>query len=746
MATYEQLMDAARRADKAGDAQAARRFLELAAGSSQKQSGENVIATKEGGGRFIKGSNGAVSFASPGYSTSDPETVERLMRGEDVQSVVQSGFDQQVINQHPVAARAAKVIEGVPFVGSYVDEAAGAFSKGLEAVGIGEGEAQQGVRAVSSAMDREKPGQSMGLQAAGTVAGAVPMAMAAVPSIASAAPASRLGRAGYGLLAGATAGGTEGAIYGAGQGETQDERVSNAQTQAGIGAGLGGLLGGLGPFAADAMDAGLKALKQSDTSQIMRRFGLSKPAARVIKQHVDAGDIAGARRALMQGGDDAMLGEATQGSRSLLDAVAAKGGRPESVVNEAIEGRVARGNAAFRAAADDAMGTPPQGVSTAADEIAARTGPQRRAAYDAAYNTPINYAANEGRAVEDVLGRIPPRTLKSAIDDANEEMLSQGLRNQQIMAQVADDGSVAFREMPNVRQLDELKKSLDRLAKRDEFGRIAPEGLRPARLAQEVRNAAVEATGGQDGPYAQALRVGGDKIAEDQALKMGSNLLRDSVTRDDVIRMMTGASQDARNSAKVGFRNSINELMDNVRTVASDRNVDAREVKRAVDRLSSKAMRDKARIVLGADEADTFFQEVDRVTSGLNLRAAVSENSRTARRQAVQGTIQDASAPNAIQSAAGGEPISSVKQVVQFLTGETADARAFREEGVAEEIARFLTTTKGKSADAALNYINKAMAGQALTDAQAKYVANVLATTGFLTGGREGQRRLTPPR
>lgn len=701
----------------------------------QEKNGNVVAEVKDG--KVYRMQDGSLSFKSPGYATNDQDIIKRLMEGESAQAVVQSGFDRQTIGQAPVASRAVKAMEGVPFIGSYLDEAVGAV--------YGD-KATQGVRAVSGAMERERPGQSTALQIGGGVAGSIPMAVAAVPGLAAIAPASRIGRTAYGLLAGIGAGATEGSIYGAGEGETIDERASNAERQAKTGAVIGGILGGLGPSFADLTDAAVKALKKSDVSQIAKRFGLSKPAAKVVKQHVDSGDIASARQAIQRAGDDAMLGEATQGARSLLDATAAMGGRAGEIVNDAVESRVARGNTAFRAASDEAMGKPPQGLMSAADEIAERTRPVRNAAYERAFNTPINYASQSGRRVEEVLGLVPPKVLRDAIADANEDMLArEAPRSAQILADIADDGTVRFRQLPNVKQLDELKKALQRIAYKntDDFGRLDGTGQRYNELAGKLRDAVSEAT---DGTYGQAVAIGGDKIAEDTALKLGTNLMRDNVTRDEVIRTMAGASADQRNAARVGFRNAINEMMDNVRTVASDRNVEAREVKRLVDRLSSKAMRDKARIVLGPTEADKFFKEVDRITSGLNLRAAVSENSRTARRQAIQGTIDEASAPNVLQSAAAGEPIDSAKRVVQLLTGETPASRAFRREGVAEEVASFLTTQKGKSAEAALNYINRAMDGQRLTDAQAKFVANVLATTGFLAGGREGQRYLAPSR
>lgn len=51
-----------------------------------------------------------------------------------------------------------KAIEGVPFAGSYVDEAAGAM--------FGDG-AKQGIRAVSGAMGRENPVESGALGVGG---------------------------------------------------------------------------------------------------------------------------------------------------------------------------------------------------------------------------------------------------------------------------------------------------------------------------------------------------------------------------------------------------------------------------------------------------------------------------------------------------------------------------------------------------------------------------------------------------
>lgn len=736
--TQEQLKAAARRALDAGDVAAAEEIFRYAKSLSGGGS-TRTIATTDDGGRVYEMADGKRGFSSPGYSTTNPEQVAKILEGAKPVDLVRDSIDQQWISENLVASRGNEVIRGVPLVGSYMDEMVGLISP----------KAGEGMRRASEAMERQKPGQSTALNIVGGVLGAIPMAMAAGPAIAARMPTSRMGQAATGLLGGASAGAVEGTIYGAGEGTTAGERTGNAQRQGLLGAAFGGALGAVAPVVSEALQAGLKKLKTSDISQIMQRFSLSRPAAKVLKEHIDADRLDDAVAMLRRSGDDAMLGEATPGARALLDATAARGGAAANTVNDAIEGRVSAANAQFRSAADDVLGPAPRGLLTAADEIAERTRPARSAAYDAAFNTPIDYASEAGRQVEDVLSRTPPRTIMAAIQDANEDMLARGLpRNMQIMADIADDGTVTFREMPNVKQLDELKKALQRVARTnvDTFGRLDGKGQRYDMLAGQLRDAvgdaAVDPNGGK--PYLDAVRIGGDKIREEEALKMGSTILSAGTSRDDALRMMAGASADEKAAARAGLRLAIDEKMATVRRVASDPNVEARQVSAAINDLSSEAVRTKVKAILGPADAKKLFDEVDRLAQGFNLRASVSENSRTARRQAVNADIDAATQRNPLQTISAGQPVEGTRRVVQLLTGETDDALAFRRDGVAQEIAQFLTTQKGKSAEAALRYVNQAISGQRLTNAQAKFVADQLAATGYLSTQEQGRSAIDP--
>jgi len=701
------------------------------------QRGQLVGTFAGGEGAIYRRPDGSMQAVSPGVATTDQEVIGRIMDGGSYQEAVQSQADRDRLEGR-VLPRVNEFIRGIPFVGSRFDEA----------LGLVDEEGAEEMRRDTAAMQRENPIETGALNFGGglaTAAAAAPSAASSVPQWFSNLP--RWQRAIITAFGGGAAGGVEGAIYGSGEGETPEERRRNAEQQGLLGALFGTGVGLAAPVAADLFDTAVKAIKRSDVGQIASRFGLSRSAARVLKQHLDADDLEGARAVLERGGDEAMLGEATRGSRSLLDATAARGGQAENVVRNAIEGRVSGANQQFRQAADDVLGPAPTGLRSATEEISARTAPARSAAYDAAYRTPIDYSGAAGRNIEDVFDRVPNRVLIRAVRRANDRMQMSGNRNMQIMADIADDGSVTFREMPNVQQLDEIKKALNDIARDGTdatTGKMSSEALDASRLASELRDATIEATGGREGTYARAVSIGGDKVAEDQALKMGSDILSNRVTREDVIRQMRGASNDAKNAARIGLRQEIDEIMSRTRAVASDPNVEARQVYDIIKPLSSESARTKIRAILGNDEANRLFREIDRLTSGFELRAAVSENSRTARRASVGRTIDEATARGPISSAAAGEPLEAGRAVVRLLTGETPDALAFRQEGVAEEIARFLTTQRGRSAEAALNYVNKVMDGQRLTDSQAKFVANYLTNAGFLAAVPQASRALQP--
>jgi len=256
---------------------------EVMAGASWKSApiAEDVVMTTPDGGRVVRSQSGNLSFVSPAYSTNDPEQIKRIMEGASGGEVSRGGIQESIVSQYPLAARLTKLVEGVPAIGSYLDELTGA---------IAGPEARQGVQALSSAMQETRPNQSLALNLGGGILGTV-ATIAATPARLAAAlvpstSARLLPSIAKTALTSGILGATEGAIYGAGQGEGAG-RAETAGTGALLGGLLGGVLGGAAPLVTKGAENVIGLFRRSDVAKIATEFGISKQAATVIKNTFD---------------------------------------------------------------------------------------------------------------------------------------------------------------------------------------------------------------------------------------------------------------------------------------------------------------------------------------------------------------------------------------------------------------------------------------------------------------------------
>lgn len=637
----------------------------------------------------------------------------------------QTAMDQMLIAQRPVAARQGKFIEGLPFVGSWFDEAIGAINPA----------ARDGMRATSEAMDRQHPGQSMALNVTGALAGSVPIALAAGPTLAANAATTLGGRALQGLVGGAAFGATEGAIYGAGQ---QDDRMRGAQDGALVGGVAGGVLGTAAPYAAEGIKQALLSLRGTDVAAIRSALGVSSGAAVVIKNALDAGDPDEALRAFSRAGDDAMLADAGQPARELLDAAANAGGRAGAIARTAVEGRTSRASTDITRALDTHLGEP-GGIEAAKSSIRQSTQVARQQAYEAAYAAPINYAGLRGVAIERLLRRVP----QSAINRANELMRLEGVQSRQIMATIGEDGKVTYQRMPDVRQIDYMTRALNDVASEADgagkLGGTTALGRATGDLSRQIRTVLQR----EVPAYRTALNTAADAIRRTQAVDLGATLLRSSTTRETVAQGMRGMTTAERNAVRQGLRQGIDDQMANVKRALTDTNMDAREALTALRELSSRSGREKMQMVLGPRAARELTEELDRASTAFELRAAINANSKTAIRQSIQGSIDDQTAPGTLETLGQGRPAEAGKRFVQLFTGATEEAQELRRLGIYEEIAAALTQTRGPQAERALRTVQRAMAGRPVSEREAEFVGRTIATSGFLVGNREASRQLS---
>lgn len=576
-----------------------------------------------------------------GPSAKQKNPGEGLAYGEMPEGMVLDPHTGRVVDTKAIAEErggslAGAALKGFPFIGSWADEL----------VGMGDPVRTELARQMQDTYERENPKTALAAQI-GAGLTTLPVSVMGAAKVGSLMPkavsdlgASMAGRIGLGLGAGAASGAAEGAVYGAGEGE-EGNRAEAAGDRAKVGALVGGALGATMPLVAKGVEKGAnKLLDMASVDRNAAKLGISTPTAKAITDAMSADDalgVTGGQR-MVAAGEDAMLADTGASAQALLDTAIQRSGKGGRQANDAVMARANRAGQRLKTTMDEVLGVP-EGANKAARDISQRTASARQAAYDAAYSKPIDYAADTGRKIEDIVSRVPPSILKEALKEANEAMVESGRRNMQLMADIADDGSVTFRQPPNVEQLDKLKQALGTVAaeKVDQFGRPTAAGARAGRLAKLLRDTLVDAVP----EYGQAVKLGGDKLAEDRALTLGTKLLSPGVSREAVAEATKNLSDAERKQLMLGVRQQIDDTMANVNAALTDGNMDAREATKALKMMSTRAARWKVSRAIGQENAAKLFKELDRTQAALELKASVATNSKTFARTTINDAVKD---------------------------------------------------------------------------------------------------------
>lgn len=881
MADYEQIMKALRNAHAAGDQFAAKRLAAMAKAAkdtlsppAQNPMQERIAAAK-------------AAVRSGELASSSPE-----------QQVIDRGVEQDIRDPGGLAALGIGAVQGATF--NFGDEILGRVAS--MSPNVTYDDAVSRLRAQEGNARFARPKTVLAGEVSGGIAASIPGAAVAGPAIASKAGATLGARALQGIAGGAVAGAAGGAISGAGAG-TEGNRMSSALSGAGVGALFGGAVGGVAPVVAQGASSFIKWLKGSDVAAIVNELGVSKEAARVIKNAIQNDDLGAAQAALDRAGPGGMLADAGPGTRALLDASISTGGKAGRIAGEAIEDRAAASGRAMEGVMNKTLGVP-----ASRDELISgvRTGSAaaRKEAYDAAFDVEIDWNSPAGEDLrkllqttpKDVLqraarnssmarrgGDIPeaaypefapvvtsgqgaardaaeagdiaayfadfnkaeprlakrpltyaisrmggidpkspaaadlyalgvnpkttpglfrrgglpdldnldpsllPEQMQNSLDGTgnyvDRQFLIDGLRSEiegTPIRSASDDALAAQRAqlhamlpeyearraallgrqtqaaamptapdvvgdtvpMKTVRDIDQIKRALDEIERtNDGLGKLGGQteyGMEAGKRARELRDALKEASP----DYGRALETASDSIRQVEGVKFGSTLLKSGTHRADVSQFIKRSTGPERQAAKAGVRSYIDDTLANVRGYITSPNMEINEFRRLVSELSSRASRDKMRMILGPEESLEFFKTLDREVMSLELRAAVAANSKTAVRGAIQRGVSDQTAPGALGVLMEGEPVNASKRIIQALTGKTPEARALREQGIFDEIAKALTEKRGGEAKVALAIIDRARKGQPVTDAQASLIGRALGGATALGGYQTGTKYL----
>ena len=683
--------------------------------------GSVIKETKEGG-KFYRLGAGKVGYSSTGYSTTNQEEVKRLlseMASEDFIQPTEQAMTQQrqdIISQAPLTARGLKFSEGTVAAGSYIDEAAESIDPQLGAK----------TRAVSAAMDEENPIESMLLQTAGAVVTALPVGMLAVGSRLTGAAdfvatnLTRGQRMRSGLLKGVPLATAEGGIYGYGEGK-DGTRQKTATTGAmfGLVPSAGLALGG--PVLQDL----IKRVKEADLGFIAKTFEISTDAARLVKDAFSSGaslDDAVAR--IRSAGDQGMIADAGTAADHLLDAAAATTPAASELTQQVVGERAAAASRSITETIDETLGLSPTGNKAAYKKISEETAQGRSDAYTDAYKQPINYASDEGRAIESVLDLIDESEMMGAIKKANADMRLDGKKNQQIMATIAADGTISYKEMPNVQQLDYIKRAFGKLGNdaTDITRKVSSDGIRynaiSGRLKQAIGNAVPL--------YNDAVALGGDKIMQDKALKIGGVLLSKK-TKRETVEYLAKASVDERAAARQGVRNQIEDTLAEVKNSLATEDIDIKEAQKLLTDLSSRANLDKLSFIIGPKGVSDMMEKLTMVRRALTLQQAIAKNSATAGRQSLQkigDAALNAGPKNAVMKA---KPFAAIQETIMLALGTDAKSQAARSSAMFGDVIKALTNMRGEEAVKALELMTKVINKQIqITDKDADNIARLI--------------------
>lgn len=522
---------------------------------------------------------------------------------------------------------------------------------------------------------------------AGQVGGGVAQGIAAGPAILANAPSI-----GARILGGMATGGGMGGLYGLGSGEgLMGRAVEGAK-----GLGIGALVGGAFPVAAKGISSAYTAIVNALAGNAAAKgAGTTPEVLRMLGNVLDADGTRGpaGQANMARAGADAMLADAGPNAKAVLDTAIQRGGPGSVAARDAITARTGRASSAIADALDNSLGAP-EGVTAARSAIREGSAPARSAAYKAAYEAPIDYSAPGGQTIEEI---VKTRVPQSAITEANALMRAEGNQSKQILAHVADDGSVTFERLPDVRQLDYITRGLNEVADQaDGAGKLGGQtakGRAYSNLAQELRGHLKDLVP----EYGQALETAADPIRRSKAVELGSKLFSPATTRDQVDEAVRGMTQAEKDAVAQGVRSRLDDAMANVTRTLQDGETPAREAIKAIKDLSSRANREKLEAVIGKQKADALFTEVDRATQSFDLRASVADNSKTFARQATAAKVSQMTEPGAIGQALQGKGIKAGQRIAQALTGQTPEKITARQDAVYSQLADILTRPGSQS-------------------------------------------------
>lgn len=583
-------------------------------------------------------------------------------------------------------ATVMSAVEGLPVVGPYARQGVEAASAGIGSALTGQPyeQVRSEIQGMTDQATADHPYFSTGGKIGGAVLGTLPMVMAA-PGLfgASAGPAGAglLGRTLMSTASGAGLGGADAGVRSGGD----------------IGATLTGMLYG---GAAGAASPVLGEVVGAGARYVGSRFGGS-PAQKAFSQAAGADAIDDVSASLAQMGDDALPMDLGPGLRSQAGAIANRPGPAQQVVRSALSGRQQAAGGRVAGALDAALGQKTDTLALA-DDIIAKRSAAAKPLYDAAYSKPVPFT----RDLETLLTR---PSVGKALSKAKTLAADEGISSQQWFANIADDGAVTIKNVPDVRQLDLTKRALDDMISAAQRAGNNNE----ARILTQSKNQLLSMIDDAVPEYSQARAAFSGPTAVLDAMEEGQKAFSNSLTPSQLKTRLLKMGEAEKEAYIQGARAQVANIMGTARN-------DALAARSAFQKGYNK---EKLGLLIGDDQANQLLRSLDAETAFAETNREITQQSITAGRQQANKTLDASSEPGLLRELDVTKPLATFGRIGDRIAGGT---RAQVQDGINEELARLLTSRDGASLT---RVIKTVQAAQKRGDISAQRAKEIIQST-----------------
>jgi hypothetical protein len=656
---------------------------------------DEPVPAKSATGKRDAGHSNVPEYVPPGVEGYNPETgmVERKVG--KLTSAVQGAVDMGTFGfGDEIRAGIGSVATGVPYDRALAQ-----------------------TRRMQSDAQEQNPMSYLGGQLAGGLATGIVAAPAAAPSL------------GGRILQGASLGAGYGGTYGFGSGEGG---VENRATNAMVGGVTGAVLGMAIPAATTAIRKGYNALTAVTTQPAANAIrstvnpknnALQLTQRQLARDGLTPDDAAAKMQAAIDAGDDSMMlmdvaGDNTRRLGRFASNIPGKGAdKLKETVYDRQLAQPERITAAIRKGLDD-----PENYYTTIDDIIAQRQAASKPLYEQARATPVPFT----QKLESLLGR--GKVMRDALRKARDMGEAEGIPSQQFFVNIADDGSYTIKSVPDARQWDLIKRSLDDIIEAEKT--MQPNGAEKmsnlGRVVSGIKREMLEEIDRHNPAYAAARKVYSSASESLDAVTRGGKLL--DADPELARRMLQKMSEGDKQLARLGVSKAL--------VARVQKREDGMNAVRGI--FTSPKHRAVLKEIFPDEKSfDDFKMAMEGEAQKTRTKNAIQGNSTTAQQltDIADNQVDMGVAGNLLTGRLGAAAGSVVQKALSRATVVN--------EATARELADILTTTDPQVAKAILGEMQR----MAMKDARvAKNLVNIrsmLRNTAII-GGTKGATDVIP--